>query len=581
MGPKKIVVVGGVAGGMSAAARARRLSEDAHIVVLERDAYVSFANCGMPYHIGGDIPDRDELLVQTPESLAANLNLDVRVANEVVAIDTSGKIVQVRDLGASRTYQLPYDKLVLATGAKPVQPSLPGIDSPLVHTLRNLEDMDRITAVVDAGRGRAVVIGGGYIGIEMVEALRHREWQVTLLEAADQVMGPLDPEMAQQVQAELARNGVQLHLGTKAEGFTDTSVLTSDGVLPADLVVLAIGVLPESSLARFAGLHTTDRGAIVVDAHQVTSDPDVYAVGDSVQVTDTVTGEPTVVPLAGPANRQGRIAADHMFGRDARYTTTQGTAIVKVFDLTAGGTGANEKILRRHGIDYRKVYVHPNGHASYYPGTAAMHLKLLFAADDGRVLGGQVVGYDGVDKRIDVLAVAVRAGLTVWDLAELELAYAPPYGSAKDPINMAGFQGSNLLDGTIELWYPQDWGNLPADAVILDVRTERENLECALPMSVNIPVQELRERYEEIDQDRPVYVYCRSGFRSYLAYRMLKGLGFQQVATLSGGTLTMEHSVPWLRPLNGHREPIINYAEEDAACALEVLDEVPFANATD
>ena len=581
MGPKKIVVVGGVAGGMSAAARARRLSEDAHIVVLERDAYVSFANCGMPYHIGGDIPDRDELLVQTPESLAANLNLDVRVANEVVAIDTSGKIVQVRDLGASRTYQLPYDKLVLATGAKPVQPSLPGIDSPLVHTLRNLEDMDRIKAVVDAGRGRAVVIGGGYIGIEMVEALRHREWQVTLLEAADQVMGPLDPEMAQQVQAELARNGVQLHLGTKAEGFTDTSVLTSDGVLPADLVVLAIGVLPESSLARFAGLHTTDRGAIVVDAHQVTSDPDVYAVGDSVQVTDTVTGEPTVVPLAGPANRQGRIAADHMFGRDARYTTTQGTAIVKVFDLTAGGTGANEKILRRHGIDYRKVYVHPNGHASYYPGTAAMHLKLLFTADDGRVLGGQVVGYDGVDKRIDVLAVAVRAGLTVWDLAELELAYAPPYGSAKDPINMAGFQGSNLLDGTIELWYPQDWGNLPADAVILDVRTERENLECALPMSVNIPVQELRERYEEIDQDRPVYVYCRSGFRSYLAYRMLKGLGFQQVATLSGGTLTMEHSVPWLRPLNGHREPIINYAEEDAACALEVLDEVPFANATD
>jgi NADPH-dependent 2,4-dienoyl-CoA reductase/sulfur reductase-like enzyme/rhodanese-related sulfurtransferase len=581
MGPKKIVVVGGVAGGMSAAARARRLSEDAHIVVLERDAYVSFANCGMPYHIGGDIPDRDELLVQTPESLAANLNLDVRVANEVVAIDTSGKIVQVRDLGASRTYQLPYDKLVLATGAKPVQPSLPGIDSPLVHTLRNLEDMDRIKAVVDAGRGRAVVIGGGYIGIEMVEALRHREWQVTLLEAADQVMGPLDPEMAQQVQAELARNGVQLHLGTKAEGFTDTSVLTSDGVLPADLVVLAIGVLPESSLARFAGLHTTDRGAIVVDAHQVTSDPDVYAVGDSVQVTDTVTGEPTVVPLAGPANRQGRIAADHMFGRDARYTTTQGTAIVKVFDLTAGGTGANEKILRRHGIDYRKVYVHPNGHASYYPGTAAMHLKLLFTADDGRVLGGQVVGYDGVDKRIDVLAVAVRAGLTVWDLAELELAYAPPYSSAKDPINMAGFQGSNLLDGTIELWYPQDWGNLPADAVILDVRTERENLECALPMSVNIPVQELRERYEEIDQDRPVYVYCRSGFRSYLAYRMLKGLGFQQVATLSGGTLTMEHSVPWLRPLNGHREPIINYAEEDAACALEVLDEVPFANATD
>lgn len=572
--PEKIVVVGGVAGGMSAAARARRLSEYAHIVVLERDQYVSFANCGMPYHIGGEIEARSALLVQTPESLAANLNLDVRVGNEVVAIDANAHTVTVRE--GDRTYIETYDKLVLATGASPLKPPLPGIDTAPVHTLRNLDDMDAIKAVVDEGTGRAVVIGGGYIGIEMAESLRYRGWEVTLLEAADQVLGPLDPEMAEQVQHELRRNGVDLHLSTKAEGFTPDSVLTSDGVLPADLIVLAIGVAPDSRLAVMAGLETTPRGAIVVDAHQVTSDADIYAVGDSVQVTDTVTGADTVVPLAGPANRQGRIAADHMFGRDARYSSTQGTAIVKVFDLTAGGTGANEKQLNAAGIDYRKVYIHPNGHASYYPGTAAMHLKLLFSPE-GTVLGGQVVGYDGVDKRIDVLAVAVRAELTVWDLAELELAYAPPYGSAKDPINMAGFQGSNLLDGTIEFWYPEDWGSLPDDAIILDVRTLEENQTCALPDSTNIPVQELRDRVAELDASRPVYVYCRSGFRSYLAYRALKGLGFERVATLSGGTMTMEHAVPWLAASFTAPGPVITYAEDDRGCALRVLDEVPFA----
>ncbi len=574
--PHKIVVVGGVAGGMSAAARARRLSESAHIVVLERDPYVSFANCGMPYHIGGEIEDRASLLVQTPASLAENLNLDVRVGNEVVGIDPRAKTVTVRDLTDDRTYTETYDKLVLATGAAPLRPSLPGIDYPLVHTLRSLPDMDAIKEVVDAGQGNSVVIGGGYIGLEMAEALRYRGWEVAVLEAAEQVLGPLDPEMAEQVQHELRRNGVQLHLGSTAEGFTEDSVLTSDGVLPADLVILAIGVAPDSRLAQLAGLDTTDRGAIVVDPHQRTTDPDIYAVGDSVQVTDTVTGQLTVVPLAGPANRQGRIAADHMFGRDARYSSTQGTAIVKVFDVTAGGTGANEKQLRAAGVDYRKVYIHPNGHASYYPGTAAMHLKLLFSAD-GIVLGGQVVGYDGVDKRIDVLAVAIRAGLTVWDLAELELAYAPPYGSAKDPINMAGFQASNLLDGTIEFWYPEDWGTLPDDAVVLDVRTLEENQTCALPDSVNIPVQQLRERVGELDPTRPVYVYCRSGFRSYLAYRVLKGLGFARVATLSGGTMTMEHAVPWLAAAFAVPGPVVTYAEDDRGCALRVLDEVPYA----
>lgn len=572
--PEKIVVVGGVAGGMSAAARARRLSESAHIVVLERDKYVSFANCGMPYHIGGEIQERSALLVQTPASLAENLNLDVRVGNEVVSIDPAAKTVTVSD--GDTTYTESYDKLVLATGASPLKPSLPGIDSAPVHTLRNLDDMDAIKAVVDAGHGRAVVIGGGYIGVEMAESLRYRGWDVALLEAADQVLGPLDPEMAEQVQHELRRNGIDLHLSTKAEGFTPDSVLTSEGILPADLIVLAIGVAPDSRVASLAGLETTARGAIVVDSHQLTSDPDIYAVGDSTQVIDTVTGAATVVPLAGPANRQGRIAADHMFGRDARYSSSQGTAIVKVFDLTAGGTGANEKQLRAAGMEYRKVYIHPNGHASYYPGTAAMHLKLLFSPE-GTVLGGQVVGYDGVDKRIDVLAVAVRAELTVWDLAELELAYAPPYGSAKDPINMAGFQGSNLLDGTIEFWYPEDWGSLPEDAIVLDVRTLEENQTCALPQSVNIPLQQLRERVGELDSSRPVYVYCRSGFRSYLGYRVLKGLGFDRVATLSGGTMTMEHAVPWLAAAFAAPAPVVTYAEDDRGCALQVLDEVPFA----
>ena len=574
--PEKIVVVGGVAGGMSAAARARRLSESAQIVVLERDAYVSFANCGMPYHVGGEIENRSALLVQTPASLAENLNLDVRVGNEVVGIDPGAKTVTVRNLNDGTTYTETYGKLVLATGASPLRPSLPGIDYPLVHTLRSLEDMDAIKEVVDAGQGRAVVIGGGYIGIEMAEALRYRGWEVSLLEAADQVLGPLDPEMAEQVQHELRRNGVELHLGASAQGFTEDSVLTCEGVLPADLVMLAIGVAPDSRLAQLAGLETTARGAIVVDPHQRTSDPDIYAVGDSVQVTDTVTGQQTVVPLAGPANRQGRVAADHMFGRDARYSSTQGTSIVKVFDMTAGGTGANEKQLRTAGIDYRKVYIHPNGHASYYPGTAAMHLKLLFSPE-GTVLGGQVVGYDGVDKRIDVLAVAIRAGLTVWDLAELELAYAPPYGSAKDPINMAGFQASNLLDGTVTFWYPEDWGSLPEDAIVLDVRTLEENQTCALPHSVNIPIQQLRERIAELDASRPIYVYCRSGFRSYLAYRVLTGHGFDRVATLSGGTMTMEHAVPWLAAAFTSPTPVITYAEDDRGCALRVLEAVPFS----
>ena len=435
------------------------------------------------------------------------------------------------------------------------------------------------------------MVGGGYIGVEVAEALINRGLRVTLVELADQLLGPLDPEMAQEVSEELRRHGVDLRTGVgvtafgdapnAADGFTDGSLddssvraHMSDGrSVDADLVLLAIGVVPDSRLAIQAGLDVSAGGAVLVDRHQRTSDPAIYAAGDCVQVVDTVTGANVVVPLAGPANRQGRIAADHIAGRSSAYRSTQGTAIVKAFEVTAGGTGANEKTLSTTGIDYRVVYVHPNGHAGYYPGTAAMHLKLIFAPDDGKILGAQVVGRDGVDKRIDVLAVALRAGMTVFDLEELELAYAPPYGSAKDPVNMAGFQAANLLRGDVRFWYPGDWPALPAEAQVVDVRTPAEHAHCALPGSVNIPLQELRSRLDELDPGRPVRLYCASGFRSYLSYRILVQEGFLDVSTLSGGTMTLQLANPGLCRLLGgldHRPgPVVSHAEDTVGCRVD------------
>ena len=544
----KTVIVGGVAGGMSAAARLRRLSETAEIIVLERDRYVSFANCGLPYHVGGDIASRDSLVLQTPETLRASLDLDVRVGNEVVSIDRGAKIVTIRVVASGDTYEEQYDKLVLATGAAPIRPPLPGIDHPLVRTLRNIPDMDAVNELLANGTESAVVIGGGYIGLEMVEALRNRGVEVTLVEAQDQVMSVLDPEMAQGLLPELRAHEVRILLGTpvlsfRAEG--DRVAVQIEGEdLVADLAILAIGVRPESGLARAAGLEIDNRGAVLVDEHLRTSDLDVYAVGDSVRVIDTVTGANVVVPLAGPANRQGRIAADHICGRNSSYSSTQGTGIVKVFNLTAALTGASERTLQRVGRAYTKIYLHPSGHASYYPGTHQMHLKVLFDPSDGALLGAQAVGRDGVDKRIDVLAVAIRAGLGIEDLENLELAYAPPFGSAKDPINMVGFMGANVLHGDTEFWFAEEYPDLPAGAFVLDVRNPGEHARWSLPDATLIPLPELRDRLAEIPADCTPYVLCRSGFRSYLAARVLRQSGWPRAKTLAGGELTFKNVHP-------------------------------------
>jgi NADPH-dependent 2,4-dienoyl-CoA reductase/sulfur reductase-like enzyme/rhodanese-related sulfurtransferase len=542
----RILVVGGVAGGMSFAARARRLDESAEIVVFERDPYVSFANCGLPYYVAREIVERDDLLLHTPESLAASLKLDVRVGHEVRSIDPAAKTITVHTpLGTDVVER--YDVLVLSTGAAPIIPPIEGLEREAVkartHVLRNVPDVDAITALVDGGAKTAAILGAGFIGLEMAEALVNRDLHVSLVDLADQVMAPLDPEMARTVQSELTRSGVDVHLGVSATAIDDEAVNLSDGTrLPADLIVLAIGVRPESDLAAAAGLELGVRGAVRVDEHSLTSDPSIYAVGDSVEVTNAVTDQVGVVPLAGLANRQGRAAADHLFGRMSQRPAALGTAIVRVFNVTAATTGASEKVLAAQGVDYRKVYLHPNDHAGYYPGASSIHLKLLFSPE-GRILGAQAVGRAGVDKRIDVIATAIRGGLTVDDLAELELAYAPPFGSAKDPINMAGFMAQNLLRGDVAFWYGEELPDLPADAVLLDVRAPREVARGALPNHLNIPHTELRERIAELPAGRPVYAYCASGFRSYLAARILTQSGYE-AATLAGGMATMK---AWLQ----------------------------------
>lgn len=568
----KLVIIGGVAGGASAAARARRLSETAEITILERDEYVSFANCGLPYHIGGDITDRAALLLQTPESLKASLNLDVRTGHEVVTIDRAQKWVTVHNRATGAEYRERYDKLVLCQGANPVRPPLPGIDHPRLFTLRNIPDMDAIKAVVDGGATSAVVVGGGYIGVEIAEALRHRGLQVDLVEMLTQVVPPLDAEMARDLAYHMESHGVTLHLGVTAKSFEDVAgrlqVTLSDGVtILSDLAIMAVGVRPASNLAREAGLELGPRGGIKVDPHMCTSDPDIYAAGDMVEVIDTITGEPAVIALAGPANRQGRIVADHIFGRASAYQSTQGTAILKVFEMTGGGTGASEKTLRRANMPFQKIYIHPSGHAGYYPGTAPMHLKLLFAPDTGRILGAQIVGYDGVDKRLDVFATAIRAGMTVYDLEHLELAYAPPYGSTKDPVNMAGFVASNLLRGDVKFWYAEEYPEKTANGTIIDVRGEDEYAAWHIPEAINLPVGALRSQLDKLPQDRsqPLFLYCRVGFRSYLAYRILHQAGYTNLATLAGGskTFTCFHRTPQATGRPGI--PFIAHEEEKMA----------------
>jgi len=540
----KLLIVGGVAGGASAAARSRRLSEGAEIVVFERGPDVSFANCGLPYYVGGEIAERDKLLVTTPQQLRTRFNLDVRTRTSVEGIDRAAKKVRVRDLTSGREYEETYDKLLLAPGAAPLRPPLPGIDSPGIFTLRNLQDVDRIKERVDRGVRQAVLLGGGFISLELAENLVRRGVATTVVEKNDQILTPFDREMTTPIAGHLAAKGVTLLLGQTAEGFEETHdglvvVLKSGQRLPAQLVVVGVGVRPENELAVDAGLEVGPRGGIRVNDRLQTSDPDIYAVGDAIEVTDFVTGDPAQVPLAGPANRQGRIAADNIFGRDTAYRGTQGTAIVGFFDRTAAITGSSEKSLRRADLPFRKVYVHPTHHAGYYPGAEPMTLKVLFHPETGKLLGAQAVGGAGVDKRIDVLAVAIQAGMTVFDLEEMELAYAPQYGSAKDPINMAGFVAGGLLRGE----HPQ----VDVEAVLaapaagrpflLDVRTAQEFASGHIPEAVNIPVDDLRSRLGELPRDRKIAAYCQVGQRGYLATRILQQAGFS-AANIGGGYKT-------------------------------------------
>lgn len=571
----RIVVVGGVAAGMSCAARARRLDEFADIVVFERARHVSFANCGLPYHIGEVIAERDRLLLQTPAGLRDSLDLDVRTGCEVLAIDREAHTVRVRALASGEEYDEPYDKLALCPGASPVVPPLPGVDLPGIHVLRRIRDMDRIKAAIDGREAdrshpvrHAVVIGAGYIGLELAENLRHRDVAVAVVEMAEQIMPPLDRELTSTLEDHLREHGVGLRLGTRATAFREGDdgrlrvELASGEVLATDLVLLAAGVRPSTELAVAAGLALGPRGGIAVDDHLRTSDPDVYAAGDAIEVAHHVLPGAWSIPLAGPANRQGRVAAENICGRATTFGTVQGTAVVKVFDMVAGGTGANQKQLEAAGIDFERVHLHPSGHAGYYPGTTSMHLKLLFAPDTGRLLGAGIVGFDGVDKRLDVLATAIRAGLTVFDLEELELAYAPPFGSAKDPVNMAGFLGANLLRGDIDLWYASDAATATTGARIVDVRGPDEFAAWHLPGAENVPLATLRETQATWDRDQPIRLYCGVGFRSYLAYRALTQRGFADVKTLSGGMTTYRayHDVPLAAGEDRHAAEV-HYAE--------------------
>lgn len=537
----KILIVGGVAGGASAAARARRLSEDAEIIMFERGEFVSFANCGLPYHIGGDIKDRNKLLLQTPESFLARFNVDVRVMNEVISINRDTKTVTVKNLLEGIEYEERYDFLLLSPGASPVVPPITGIDNPLTFSLRNIPDMDRIINAIQANKPtHATVVGGGFIGLEMMEAFHQLGIQTSLVEMADQVMAPVDKEMAGFVHQEIRAKGIDLRLGTALESVEHhgnglTLSFNNGQQLETGLLIMAIGVRPEISLAKAAGLKIGELGGIWVNEEMQTSDPFIYAVGDAVEEKDLVTGKQTLVPLAGPANRQGRMAADNMLGARETYQGTQGTAICKVFDLAVASTGKNEKTLQREGIGYEKVYVHTASHASYYPGAEVVSLKLLFAPDSGKILGAQAVGKDGVDKRIDILAVAQRAGMTVEQLQHVELTYAPPYGSAKDVINQAAFVATNVMKGDVRAIHYHDIESLTDDQILLDVRNpgELESVGC-FPNALNIPVDQLRQRINELPKEKEIVVACQVGLRGNVAYRQLVNNGFKARNLLGG-----------------------------------------------
>ena len=530
----KVVIVGGVAGGATAAARLRRLDENAEIVVFERSGFVSYANCGLPYYIGGVIEDEAELTLQTPESFYARFRVQMKVHHEVTAIDRTAKTVTVRNLETGEVFTESYDKLLLAPGAKPTQPALPGVGLDRLFTLRTVEDTLRIHRFVAEQKPRSVVLaGGGFIGLELAENLRERGLEVTIVQRPKQLMNPFDPDMAALIHREVRAHGVRLALGHTVEGFAETDsgvevLLKDEEPLRADMVVLAIGVTPDSHLAAEAGLELGLKGSIAVNDRMQTSDPDIYAVGDAVQVNHFVSDQPALIALAGPANKQGRIAADNIAGGNSRFKGSQGSSVLKIFSLTAAATGLNEGAARRAGLDADAVVLAPMNHAGYYPGGKVMTMKVVYERGTGRILGGQIIGGDGVDKRIDVLATAIRAGMTAADLTELDLAYAPPYSSAKDPVNMAGYMIENLLTGKVRQFRLADLEALPRDGsvTLVDARTPGEYRRGHADGFINLPLDELRDHLAELDPAKPVYVMCQSGLRSYLGCRILAQHGF-------------------------------------------------------
>ena len=530
----KVVIIGGVAGGATAAARIRRLDEQAEIVVFERSGYISYANCGLPYYIGGVIEDPDALTLQTPESFFSRFRVTMKVRHEVTAIHPERKAVSVKNLGTGELFEESYDKLLLSPGAKPTQPRLPGLGSEKIFTLRTVEDTFRIKEYIRAKQPKsAVLAGGGFISLELAENLRELGMDVTIVQRPKQLMNPFDADMAAFIHGEMRKHGVRLALGHTVEGFEEKDsgvdvLLKDEAPLHADMVVLAIGVSPDTGLAKDAGLELGIKGSILVNDRMETSVPDIYAVGDAVQVKHFVTGQDALIALAGPANKQGRIAADNICGGDSRYSGSQGSSVVKVFDLTAAATGVNETNAGKAGLSVDSVVLSPMSHAGYYPGGKVMTMKVVFEKETYRLLGAQIVGYEGVDKRIDVLATAIRAGLKATQLKELELAYAPPYSSAKDPVNMAGFMIENIANGVLKQWHLEDVDKLPRDGsvTLLDTRTVGEYAGGHIDGFTNIPVDELRERLGELDKSKPVYVICQSGLRSYIACRILSGYGF-------------------------------------------------------
>lgn len=552
---KKVLIVGGVAGGASAAARLRRLDEHADIILFEKGPYISFANCGLPYYIGGTIADRERLLVQTPKGMADRFRIDVRIQSEVISVDPVARTVQVQS-GERGRYEESYDELILSPGARPIIPDLPGKDHPLIHTVRNIPDIDRIKELITSHNNQSsIVIGGGFIGVEMAENLKEAGLAVTLVEGNGQLLAPFDPELAAPIAREMEQHGINLLFSERVQGFHSLNQgigveLAGGRMLTADLVILAIGVTPDTGFLRGSGIGLGERGHILVNEALETNLPHIYAAGDAIEVTDFIHGTRTAVPLAGPANKQGRIIADRIAGLDSVYKGTQGSSVIKVFGLTGAATGSNEKTLNRLGVSYQTVVVHPGSHASYYPGASPITLKLLYTPE-GKILGAQAVGYDGVDKRIDAIATAIHFGGQVSDLAELELCYAPPYSSAKDPVNMAGYAAENNIAGRVQLYtYDQLHLREPEQTILLDVRSALEHQNGHIPGSLSIPVDELRARMHELDASKEIWVYCQVGLRGYTATQILRQHGYQ-VKNLSGGYKTYRESQYKPAPFSG------------------------------